>query len=128
MAKLEKRNEQVVQSIRRLDAETDAAKRADSYGGKTPGQTLLLFVEALEKGDYRLASAYIVLEKRNAWLSENGTEGPGRAYIAALKHTATKMKNVSAPEEGVSNYTISSPMEISFIRYETGIWKIGRLP
>ena len=31
---------------------------ADTYGGKTPQETLDMFISAVEKGDYELASKY----------------------------------------------------------------------
>jgi hypothetical protein len=35
---------------------------ADTYGGKTPEETLKLFIEALKAGDIELASKYFALE------------------------------------------------------------------
>lgn len=40
----------------------EAAMKADTYGGKTPEETLVLFADALEKGDTELASKYFVLD------------------------------------------------------------------
>ena len=39
----------------------EAAMTADTYGGKTPEETLNLFVSALKSGDMTLASKYFVL-------------------------------------------------------------------
>jgi len=42
----------------------------DIYGGKTPEETLTMFIEALEKGDIELASKYFVLDdnlSRGKW-------------------------------------------------------------
>ena len=39
------------------------AMTADTYGGKTPQETLDLFVAALEKGDIELASKYFFLKE-----------------------------------------------------------------
>jgi len=46
-----------------LDWQTkyEKAMAEDIYGGKTPEETLKLFIEALEKGDIELASKYFVL-------------------------------------------------------------------
>lgn len=44
---------------------------ADTYGGKTPQETLDLFVAALRKGDVELASKYFLLDEnasREKWL------------------------------------------------------------
>ncbi len=48
----------------RLIAEREAAYRADQYGAATPEETLRLFVEALERKDYVLASKYFVVEEQ----------------------------------------------------------------
>jgi len=42
--------------------EFEAAMRADTYGGKTPEETLQMFIDALKKGDVELASKYFMLE------------------------------------------------------------------
>ncbi|MFA6136264.1 MAG: hypothetical protein WC705_02815 [Candidatus Paceibacterota bacterium] len=39
------------------------AMTADTYGGKTPQQTLNMFIEALKKGDAGLASKYFILNE-----------------------------------------------------------------
>ena len=42
----------------------------DTYGGKTPEETLAMFIDALEKGDIELASKYFVLDdnlSRQKW-------------------------------------------------------------
>src|SRR3989338_5875636 len=47
------------------------AMTADTYGGKTPQETLDLFVDALKKGDIELASKYFLLDEnlsREKWL------------------------------------------------------------
>ena len=43
---------------KKLLDETEAMLRADHYGGKTPEETLALFVDALKKRDYKLAAKY----------------------------------------------------------------------
>lgn len=42
----------------------------DPYGGATPQETLKLFIEALEKKDYVLASNYFIPEKRAGYLKD----------------------------------------------------------
>src|SRR3989344_5268746 len=46
------------------------AMTADTYGGKTPQETLDLFVDSLKKGDIELASKYFLLDEnlsREKW-------------------------------------------------------------
>jgi len=52
------------------DAALEAQYRADNYGGATPEETLRLFVEALEKRDFELASKYFVVEEQANLLLE----------------------------------------------------------
>jgi len=42
---------------------------ADTYGGTTPQETLQIFIDAVEAGDYELASRYFVVEKQGEWES-----------------------------------------------------------
>ena len=52
---------EVEQSALELPAKLEAykkAREADTYGGKTPEETLQLFIEALENRDLELASKY----------------------------------------------------------------------
>ncbi|MFH0890667.1 MAG: hypothetical protein V1856_01400, partial [Candidatus Liptonbacteria bacterium] len=60
---------------------------ADTYGGKTPQETLGMYIEAVEKGDYELASKYFIEEKQADELrSFNGaTEEKLARYIDLLK-------------------------------------------
>lgn len=59
-------------------AQEAALLRADTYGGKTPEETLALFVDALERGDATLASKYYMpwlqtdAEKElSAWIADD---------------------------------------------------------
>lgn len=64
-------------------AALEAQYRADNYGGTTPEETLRLFIEALERKDYVLASKYFVVENQAAELEENkiGEAGGSNAYF-----------------------------------------------
>ena len=55
---------QYIASQEREQAALEAQYKNDPYGGATPEATLKLFIEALEKKDYALASNYFVPEKR----------------------------------------------------------------
>ncbi len=62
----------------------EAAMKADTYGGKTPKETLDMFVDALKKGDIELASKYFVLND-NSETPDYLTRNPWAKY---LKDTA----------------------------------------
>ena len=59
----------------------EAAMKADTYGGKTPEETLGMFIDALKKGDIELASKYFVLR-------EDGSRDP--QWLEGLKNKREK--------------------------------------
>lgn len=52
------------QYLQNKSASLEKQYREDTYGGATPEETLKLFVAALEKKDYTLASKYFIPEKQ----------------------------------------------------------------
>ena len=87
----------------------------DTYGGKTPQETLDLFVAALEQGDLELASRYFVLnsigQRDEKWLSAlEKTRQEGKLnLVASLLKKAT-------PDIG----TITGDEDFKFKVYEDG--------
>lgn len=64
----------------------EKAYREDAYGGATPEETLGLYVEALEKGDFDLASKYYIPEEQADELSLlNETPDSVNKFIAILR-------------------------------------------
>ncbi|MBI2591650.1 MAG: hypothetical protein HYW34_03170 [Candidatus Brennerbacteria bacterium] len=64
--------EQKVKQAEEVQARVEEAYRNDTYGGKTPQETLDMFVAALRAGDVDLASKYFALDdnlERGKWLS-----------------------------------------------------------
>src|SRR3989338_2957114 len=56
------------QKALRYYADLEKQYAEDTYGGKTPEETLQLFIDALKAGDIDLASKYFVVEKQGEWL------------------------------------------------------------
>lgn len=59
------------------------AQSKDTYGGKTPEETLQLFIDALKKGDTELASKYFILSKQGEMENDlkQGIESGGIARL-----------------------------------------------
>lgn len=69
-------------------AALEAQYKNDPYGGATPEETLKLFIEALEKKDYTLASNYFLPEKRQEALGrmpEGVSSGGFDALVKAYR-------------------------------------------
>lgn len=75
-ARENRENREKLVEFMNLVNEAEERQRNDQYGGKTPEETLQLFVVALEKGDLELASKYFSL-------NETGEEDP--RWIELLK-------------------------------------------
>lgn len=100
----------------------------DTYGGKTPEETLALFIEALKKGDTNLAAKYFVLDKQEEWRKNlekikndgklqimiNDLEGQRKNY--SLGETRKVFDILNSKKEVVASFDIA--------RGTNGIWKI----
>jgi len=96
---------------------------ADTYGGKTPEETLALYIKAVEDGDYELASKYFILDKQDAELRSwhKATEGDIQNVISLLKETLKSQGSYSSDRKG---FVIRKPLLVDFQLYPNGIWKI----
>lgn len=65
----EKQVENLAEALKKIEEEDYKLALADTYGGKTPQETLDMFIEAVEKGDYELASKYFVIPKQEEELN-----------------------------------------------------------
>jgi hypothetical protein len=114
-------------------ADLKAAYQADTYGGATPEETLRLFVEALEKKDYVLASKYYRVEDQSRALQDLEAANTN-------DHIETYMAILNGAKEGVL-YTNRSTYEFRFfddthnqihveqlmLNSETKTWKLTEL-
>ena len=116
-----------VKALKQLEADDYRAAMADTYGGKTPQETLLMYIQAIEKGDYVLASKYFIGQKQEEELEgfqKPATEEDKRRYIKILS---------SLHEDGYNNdkerFNMRANLDgpdffASFKKYPNGIWKI----
>lgn len=118
---------------KKAEADYVAAMTADTYGGKTPQETLDLFVAALHSGDVELASKYFLIREevpREEWVK----------YLSSVKEKGllTKMaddivrdaKPFGNPPQNEFYFglfdndgTVVIPIDMRFNKY-SGIWKI----
>ncbi|MDD5032548.1 MAG: hypothetical protein PHC85_00295 [Candidatus Pacebacteria bacterium] len=126
----QKKVENLAKSLEEMDRLVLEARAADKIGGKTPQETLDLFINAVEKGDYELASKYFVLEEKENTKKEllildekNKTEW----YLAILKNA----KSDGEIKDG--SFRMRSKLEnppdylINFSQYPSGNWKIEKI-
>lgn len=121
------RVEQLAKRMEQLEKEDYARKAADTLGGKTPEETLEMFISAVESGDYKLASKYFVIEKQGEWreeLMDIKNNGKIDIFLGPILET---QKVVGEYSEERDTYSIHDPILVSFILYPFGNWKIERI-
>ncbi len=127
----------------RYYADLERQYAEDTYGGKTPEETLQLFVDALKAGDIDLASKYFLPDEREKWLQkfQSTKEKNGFADLIRLIEGA-KAKSVDN-NSAVFSYKIESSgggisvggkefnipsgvytQTINFSKNGNGVWKI----
>jgi len=85
----EKKIDELVKEIKRIEKEDYEQKLADKIGGKTPQETLDLFIQAIEKNDYELASKYFIIEKQEEELKslQNSKKEDINNIISVIRQT-----------------------------------------
>jgi len=123
----QKQVEQLTQSLKQWEEEQYQAALADTFGGKTPQETLQMYIAAVEKGDYELASRYLIENKREKEVVELRALAQKNNLVWYLDI----LKNVE-PDDGIlnDNFRMKSKTKegpyyfVRFIKYPNGIWKI----
>ena len=105
----------------------------DTYGGKTPQETLNMFIEALEKGDIDLAAKYFAMDdnlSRKKWedgLKQAQQEGRIGQIVEELKRAQSNNKEDSPNYYQFAvfneNRMVKQTIEMEFNQY-SGVWKI----
>ncbi len=99
-----------------------AAAMADTYGGKTPQETLQLYISAVEKGDYELASKYFIGDNQQKELEsfKGATTEKVSNYLDLLR------KSIPNGEfnDKKDYFSAYQPLLIRMKLYPNGIWKI----
>lgn len=111
------------------------AMTADTYGGKTPQETLDMFVDALRKEDIELASKYFLLDEnlsKEEWLA-NLTTINSRGLIGDMAQDISTAEFYKSLYDGNQQFVIynqdrTDSLIINFVfnRY-SNIWKIESL-
>lgn len=111
------------EALERFAKEDFDRAMADTVGGKTPQETLDLFIAAVESGDYELASKYFIGDKQEAEFED--LEKSDRKNIKNALFLLQKIKEgdgiYSFDEQ---EYSVDEPIYIRFKVYPNGIWKI----
>lgn len=115
-----------------------AAMTADTYGGKTPQETLDLFVKALRAGDIDLAAKYFALDdklSREKWIVVLNSLKTSNLLSQMANDISSKsqpdIKNITGEDDYKfvlydSNGKVGARINMQFNKY-SGVWKIESL-
>ena len=107
--------------------------RADTYGGKTPEETLKLFIEALKKEDVELASKYFILDdngSREKWVVRLNELKEKKLLLTMAEDIEKDAKPAKPVYEGDAGFelfnndgTVGVLIDMELNKY-SGVWKI----
>lgn len=97
-------------------AALEAQYKNDPYGGATPEETLRLFIEALEKKDYTLASNYFIPEERAESLKKmpEGVQSGGFDALIKAYRTGRIQTAVNGDKSEIEVFSTSEPAPFFF--------------
>ncbi|MDO8592496.1 MAG: hypothetical protein Q7R92_01820 [bacterium] len=109
-----------------FDKAAERGQRAalqDTVGGKTPEETLEMYIEAVDKGDYKLASRYFVIEgqKQEFKSLTNSSQNNVKNIQGYLKIALQKGGEYTLDKR---QYVIHRPILVHLVKYPSGNWKI----
>jgi len=113
----------LAESLRKEIADYNARLALDTYGGKTPQETLRLYIDAVEKGDYVLASKYFIGDNQKKELKslQNSKQENISDTVSLLKQSIQSQGSFSADGK---EFVVRRPLLVDFELYPNGIWKI----
>jgi hypothetical protein len=115
--------EKVADALERLKQQDYEDAMADTVGGKTPQETLSLYIQALEKRDFVLAGKYFIgtkqQEETDSW--KGIPENRIKDVIVILKSSLKSELDCSTDRK---QCVIHDPVLVDFKLYPNGIWKI----
>jgi len=134
-AKMSRKTAKNIELYKNAVEKYESAMKADTYGGKTPEETLQMFIDALQKEDIDLASKYFLLNEGGE-IDKEIKEGLQKIKDEEkLKDTIAKLEKVKLTFKDDSgaifksydkNNEVDILVDIQLNKY-SNIWKIESL-
>ncbi|KKS33329.1 MAG: hypothetical protein UU96_C0028G0002 [Parcubacteria group bacterium GW2011_GWC2_42_13] len=118
-----KKVDKLAQALRDIEKKDYEMAMADTFGGQTPAETLQMFINAVEQGDYELASKYFIIPKQTDEL-----ESLKSAPKENIENVLGLLRQINMEEGSYNtngdNYLVRKPILVEFLLYPNGVWKI----
>lgn len=98
----------------------------DTYGGETPYETLEMYIDAVESGNYELASKYFTVENREDELESLNT-APKENIDRSLELLKDSLKEEGSYNLEKTSFSINNPLFVKFVKYPSNVWKIREI-
>jgi len=102
----------------------------DTYGGKTPKETLELFIAAVEKEDFDLASKYFILSKQGGWrdrLTKGKKNNDLNNFLKLIDDEIGILSSADPLWISEDHYISTNSVLFEYVKYPQGIWKIKEI-
>ena len=121
-------------NARKAAREYEALKelyKEDTYGGKTPEETLALFIDALKKGDTDLAAKYFIIDEQEKW-RKNLIEIKKNEQLDLMVSDLNRLKDKKSFSNDhiifyIYNDANQLALAVDFGLNTNGVWKILEL-
>lgn len=117
--------ENLAKTLKQMEVDDYKSAMADTYGGKTPQETLQMYIDAVEKGDYELASKYFIganqQKELESFRKASSSKEQINKYLLKLKSSINDGGNYGA--DG-TYFSFKGNILINLKLYPNGIWKI----
>lgn len=121
----------IPENFAKFEEEQRQLAMADTYGGKTPEETLDMFIKAVQAGDYDLASKHFVIPRQGEWKErlEKYNKDDLSWFLEKMLMVATLDSKTDTRASMSSKVKDSNAQysDIGFWKYPNDIWKINDL-
>jgi len=118
--------QQLAEAMDKAQKDEYAREMADTYGGKTPQETLAMYIAAVEKKDYVLASKYFTFSKQEVALKDlQGVKQEDFANFVSILRQGLNAKGSYSDDK--KEFVIHKPVIFDFFLYRSGLWKIAQI-
>lgn len=122
----EKAIQDLAESLERDREMAYQARLRDTYGGTTPQETLQMYIDAVEKGDYELASKYFIIEGQQQEL-DSLRNSPAENVRNSLIFIKQSLRSQGSYNRERTGYAIMKPLLVDFVLYPNGVWKVIKI-
>jgi FtsZ-interacting cell division protein ZipA len=119
----EQQEQKFADAVKQLQQDDADASTLDTYGGKTPQETLQMYITALQSHDFALAAKYFINDNQ-AKEAVKWNDVPESRIISIIADLSTTLKGKEDCDAQRSECVFHNPILVDLRVYPNGIWKL----